>query len=51
MTAILRKKKSKKENTPFSKADRLAIKLGGKRFDATAGRIAGMIDANLKTGS
>lgn len=33
MTAILRKEKIKKEVPPLSRADRLAIKLGGKRFD------------------
>lgn len=33
MTAILRKEKTTKGNEPLSKADRLAIKLGGKRFD------------------
>ena len=33
MTAILRKEQSKKEAPLLSKADRLAIKLGGKRFD------------------
>lgn len=33
MTAILRKEKITKGTKPLSKADRLAIKLGGKRFD------------------
>ncbi|MEQ1605895.1 MAG: hypothetical protein ABL999_13610 [Pyrinomonadaceae bacterium] len=33
MTVILRKEKEKKGVPLLSKADRLAIKLGGKRFD------------------
>ncbi|MGQ0542750.1 MAG: hypothetical protein ACT4O9_12990 [Blastocatellia bacterium] len=34
MTAALRKNKKLKANGEFSKADRIAIKLGGRRFKA-----------------